>query len=95
MIIVGIPLAKPDLKTREIMRYFEEKFDRGWDYGYLYPAMIKCFQSAGRCIRSAEDRGVVVFLDERFAWQNYFCCFPRENTIVTKDFEKYLFAIPL
>ncbi len=90
VIVVGVPLAKPDLKTKEIMKYFEEKFDKGWEYGYLYPAMSKCFQSAGRCIRSEEDKGAVIFLDERFAWQTYFCCFPRENTIVTKDFGKYL-----
>jgi len=90
VIIVGVPLGKPDLKTREVMRYFDEKFGRGWDYGYLYPAINKCFQSAGRCIRSAEDKGVVVFLDERFAWQNYFCCFPREGLIVSKDFEGLL-----
>jgi DNA excision repair protein ERCC-2 len=90
VIVVGVPLAKPDLKTKEIMKYFEDKFGKGWEYGYLYPAMSKCFQSAGRCIRSEEDKGVVIFLDERFAWQTYFCCFPKENTIVTKEFRKYL-----
>ncbi|MFH1682485.1 MAG: ATP-dependent DNA helicase [Candidatus Woesearchaeota archaeon] len=90
VIIVGIPLGKPDLKTKEMMKYFDDKFGRGWDYGYLYPAISKCFQSAGRCIRSETDKGAVVFLDERFAWERYFCCFPRENVIVSKDFSKFL-----
>lgn len=90
VVVVGIPLAKPDLKTREMIKYYEQEFGRGWDYGYVYPAITKCLQSAGRCIRSETDRGVVVYLDERFAWQNYFCCFPSEGLIVSKDYEKLL-----
>ncbi len=90
VVIVGLPLAKPDLITREIIAYYEKKFGRGWDYGYTYPAMNKCFQSAGRCIRSETDRGAVIFLDERFAWQNYFCCFPREGVIVSQKYNSLL-----
>ncbi len=90
VVIVGLPLAKPDLITREIIAYYEKKFGRGWDYGYTYPAMNKCFQSAGRCIRSETDRGAVIFLDERFAWQNYFCCFPREGVIVSRKYNSLL-----
>ena len=90
VVIVGLPLAKPDLITREIIAYYEKKFGRGWDYGYTYPAMNKCFQSAGRCIRSETDRGAIIFLDERFAWQNYFCCFPREGVIVSRKYEPLL-----
>ncbi len=86
VVIVGLPLAKPDLLTREVIAYYEKRFGRGWDYGYIYPAMNKCFQSAGRCIRSETDRGAIVFLDERFAWQNYFCCFPREGVIVSRKY---------
>jgi DNA excision repair protein ERCC-2 len=88
VVVVGIPLAKPNLKTKEIIKYYEEGFQRGWDYGYIYPAINKCLQSAGRCIRSETDKGVVIYLDERFAWQNYYCCFPSEGLIVSKDYEK-------
>ena len=95
VIAVGVPLGKPDLQTKEMIGYFDKKFSRGWEYGYLYPAMSKCFQSAGRCIRSEKDKGVVIFLDERFAWQNYFCCFPKEGLIVTKDFKKFLIFLIL
>jgi len=60
---------------------------KGWDYGYVGPAFSKCLQSAGRCIRSEEDRGIVVFLDERYTWQNYFKHFPRDMQIeVSKDY---------
>jgi len=90
VVVVGLPLAKPNLKTKEVIKYYDQKFARGWDYGYTFPAMNKCLQSAGRCIRSEEDKGAVIFLDERFAWQRYFCCFPREGLIVSKDYENLL-----
>jgi DNA excision repair protein ERCC-2 len=90
VIVVGLPLGKPNLKTKEIIKYYENKFGKGWDYGYIFPAMNKCLQSAGRCIRSETDKGVVIYLDERFAWKNYFNCLPSEGLIVSKEYSKIL-----
>ena len=90
VVVVGLPLARPDLKTKETIKYYEEKFGRGWDYGYIFPAMSKCIQSAGRCIRSETDKGTVIYLDERFAWQNYYSCLPSEGLRVVKDYKKLL-----
>ena len=73
----GLPLQRPDLETKELINYYDQKFGKGWDYGYVFPAFNKCLQSAGRCIRSETDRGVIIFLDERFTWSNYFKCFPK------------------
>jgi DNA excision repair protein ERCC-2 len=78
VIVVGLPLQRPDLETKEQIAYFDEKFKRGWDYGYVFPAFSKCLQSAGRCIRSEEDRGVMIFLDERFTWPQYYGLFPTD-----------------
>ncbi len=78
VIVVGLPLQKPDLETRELIKHYDELFGKGWDYGYLFPAFSKCLQGAGRCIRTSEDRGVIIFLDERFAWNQYFRCFPAD-----------------
>ncbi|MEK6899998.1 MAG: helicase C-terminal domain-containing protein, partial [Nanoarchaeota archaeon] len=90
VLVVGLPLSRPDLKTKEMIRYYEEKFNKGWDYGYIFPAMSKCIQSAGRCIRSETDKGVVIFLDERFTWPSYHNCLPREGLIVSKDYQRLL-----
>ncbi len=90
VVVVGLPLGKPDLHTKEIVKYYEEKFGKGWDYGYIYPAMSKCIQSAGRCIRSETDKGAVIYLDERFAWQDYYACLPREGLRVTKEYKGML-----
>ena len=54
-------------------------FQFNWlDYGYIFPAITKTLQNAGRCIRSETDRGVIVFLDERYLWNRYFKCFPKD-----------------
>ena len=88
VIVVGLPLQKPNLETGKLIEYYDQKFGRGWDYGYIFPAITKCLQGAGRCIRSETDRGVIVFLDERFAWENYKKCFPPDsNMFVTKLYE--------
>lgn len=91
VVVVGLPLNKPDLETESLIKYYDTKFNKGWDYGYIFPAMNKCLQSAGRCIRSETDRGVIVFLDERFIWQNYMKCFPKDWDI--KIDENYLAPI--
>ncbi|MEM4637827.1 MAG: ATP-dependent DNA helicase [Candidatus Woesearchaeota archaeon] len=77
VIIVGLPLQKPDLETKALIDYYDKKFSKGWDYGYLFPAFTKAIQAAGRCIRSEKDKGIIVFLDERYAWNNYYRCFPQ------------------
>ncbi|MFT4303026.1 MAG: ATP-dependent DNA helicase [Candidatus Woesearchaeota archaeon] len=88
VVIIGLPLQKPDLETQELINYYDLKFKKGWDYGYLFPAFNKTLQNAGRCIRSKNDRGVIVFLDERYAWSNYLRCFPKDMNIkITKDYK--------
>lgn len=77
VVVVGLPLRNPDLETKALIKYYDQKFKQGWDYGYVYPAFNKTLQSAGRCIRSSTDRGVIVFLDERYSWPNYQKCFPK------------------
>ena len=83
VIVAGIPLTRPDLETQQMIEYYNKKYNKGLEYGYFFPAITKCIQSAGRCIRSETDRGVVIFLDERFAWQNYRKLFPKEWDIKT------------
>lgn len=78
VIVVGLPLEKPDLETSELIDYYDKKFGKGWEYGYILPAMAKCIQNAGRCIRTETDRGVIAFVDERYAWPRYKDCFPKE-----------------
>lgn len=89
VVVVGLPLEKPSLEVKELISYYDRKFEKGWDYGYVYPAIIKVLQNAGRCIRSETDKGVIVFLDERFAWENYYKCFPADYDVkISKLYDK-------
>lgn len=38
----------------------------GFDYAYRFPGMNKVLQAAGRVIRTPEDKGVVLLIDDRF-----------------------------
>ncbi len=78
VIIVGLPLEKPDVEKRLLIEYYDDKFGKGFEYGYVLPAITKCLQNAGRCIRSETDKGAIIFLDERYAWRNYYQCFPED-----------------
>ena len=66
-------------------------FGRGWDYGYIFPAMNRAIQAAGRGIKSGTDRGAIVLMDECFRWRNYAKCFPADlEFIVSETPTKYL-----
>lgn len=72
----GIPQVCND---REIIKgYFDARKMSGFDYAYLYPGMNKVLQSAGRVIRTEQDKGVILLLDERFMTRRYQDIFPRE-----------------
>jgi DNA excision repair protein ERCC-2 len=85
VVVVGIPFDTLDLEAHALIDYYDKKFGAGWNYGYLYPAMNRVVQACGRVVRSEEDRGVVVMLDERFTWKNYFRCLPLDwKMVITK-----------
>jgi DNA excision repair protein ERCC-2 len=91
VVVVGLPLQKPDLETQSLIDYYDRRFGKGWDYGYVFPAMTRCLQNAGRCIRSEHDKGVLVFLEERFAWHNYLSLFPKDwEMVVDARFKEHL-----
>jgi len=93
VIIIGLPLGRPDLETKALIAHYDRKFGRGWDYGYTFPAFNKTLQSAGRCIRTETDKGAVIFVDERYSWKRYYDCFPEEwNIAVTTKYVHLLRA---
>ena len=85
VIVVGLPLGKPDLETNELINYYDEKFKKGREYGYLFPAIIKCLQNAGRCIRSEEDKGIIILLEDRFRLPYYKKLLPDDMNFIISD----------
>ncbi len=91
-VIVGIPLGVMTLEMKYKIDYYKEKYNNGWLYAYIQPAMQKVIQSAGRVIRSDTDRGIVVFIDRRYLWDNYRKCFPRDLRLkISRDVSKEVF----
>ena len=41
-------------------------FGAGYDYTYLFPGVQKVVQAAGRVIRTQQDQGVIMLIDDRF-----------------------------
>lgn len=72
----GLPMV---CSERELFReYYQEKKGEGFAYAYLYNGMNKVLQSAGRVIRTAQDKGAILLLDERFVNRQYTSLFPME-----------------
>ncbi len=72
----GMPMVCTE---QDILRgYFDQKNSRGFDYAYQYPGMNKVMQAAGRVIRTMDDKGVIVLMDDRFLREEYQALFPRE-----------------
>jgi Rad3-related DNA helicase len=61
---LGLPQVNP--LNEELRRRLDRAFGAGWDYAYLYPGLRKVVQAAGRVIRTREDRGTVVLVDDRW-----------------------------
>ncbi|MBR5760454.1 MAG: ATP-dependent DNA helicase, partial [Lachnospiraceae bacterium] len=77
-IIVGTGLPQVCLERDIMKQTFDAEGEDGFDYAYRYPGMNKVLQAAGRVIRTEEDLGVVVLLDERFLQRSYTRLFPTE-----------------
>lgn len=65
-VIVGIGMPALSFEREAIAAYYEEKLEMGTQYAYLYPGMNRVLQAAGRVIRTEDDRGVIVLIDDRF-----------------------------
>lgn len=72
----GLPMV---CNERELFRgYYDDDCNKGFEFAYLYDGMNKVMQSAGRVIRTKDDKGAILLLDERFIGNSYRELFPRE-----------------
>ncbi len=71
---VGLPALCPE---RELIKdYYDRLSGNGFTYAYMYPGINRVFQATGRVIRSEQDRGVVLLIDDRFTRTEYRSLFP-------------------
>lgn len=74
-VIVGVGFPKVSLENDVIKEYFEIG---GFDYAYTYPGINKILQSAGRVIRSENDKGRILLVDSRYYNNKYKSMLPKE-----------------
>ncbi|KJH77731.1 ATP-dependent DNA helicase [Pseudomonas sp. ES3-33] len=65
--IATLGLAQLNPINEQLKHRMAAIFGAGYDYTYLYPGVQKVVQAAGRVIRTQQDQGVVMLIDDRFA----------------------------
>lgn len=78
VVVVGLPLSPPNVEVEALKDYYCRKFGfaKGYDYAYVYPAVNKVLQAAGRPIRSERDRAAIILLEGRILEPRYARCLP-------------------
>lgn len=74
-VVVGVGYPKISIEREIIKDYFE---DKGYDYAYIYPGINKVLQAVGRVIRTEEDEGKALLVDDRYLTSKYKSLLPRE-----------------
>ncbi|SDS90763.1 Rad3-related DNA helicase [Paenibacillaceae bacterium GAS479] len=73
---VGLPQIGPE---RDLLSAYEQRQGRnGFDYAYVYPGISKVLQAGGRLIRSEQDRGTLLLIDDRYRQPRYRRLLPEE-----------------
>lgn len=74
-VIVGVGYPKISVEREIIKEYYKEK---GYDYSYIYPGINKVLQAIGRVIRTENDKGRVLLIDDRYLSKKYKNLLPSE-----------------
>jgi DNA excision repair protein ERCC-2 len=69
--IIGPALSMVTPEREERRKILGATDKDGFAKAYGYPAMARSIQSAGRVIRSSEDRGIIIMMDPRFLKHPY------------------------
>jgi DNA excision repair protein ERCC-2 len=77
-LIIGVGLPQICFERDIIKNYFQKNKSQGFEYAYIYPGMNKVLQAAGRVIRSENDKGIIILIDDRFSTQQYSSLFPED-----------------
>ena len=84
-IIVGVGFPMVSIENNIIAEYFSSN---GFDYSYTYPGINKVIKSAGRVIRTENDKGRILLVDKRYDNLKYKYLLPSEWNI-----KKFIFNI--
>ncbi|MET3698591.1 Rad3-related DNA helicase [Bacillus oleivorans] len=78
VIVVGVGLPQIGVERDLIKDFYNQKGKSGYDYAYVFPGMNKVLQAGGRLIRTEEDKGILVLIEDRFLSDKYQRLLPYE-----------------
>lgn len=76
VVIVGVGIPKISPERQILSNYYSEKFGDGFAFAYRFPGWEKVLQAVGRVIRTEEDTGFALLIDERLDKPEYLSLFP-------------------
>ncbi len=71
VVLIGLGTPYMSQENELIKTFYDERQKSGYTYAYVYPAINKIVQAVGRLIRTEKDRGMVLFLDDRYLYSRY------------------------
>ncbi len=71
VVIVGVGLPSVNFENNLIKDYYSNNGLDGYTFAYVNPGINKVMQAVGRLIRSENDRGVALLIDERYCYKTY------------------------
>jgi len=78
VVVIGVGLPQLCFERNLIKDHFASLGKNGYDYAYVYPGINKVLQAGGRLIRSEQDHGTIVLIDDRFLQRQYQQLLPSE-----------------
>ena len=87
VVVVGVGLPMISFENDLIKNYFDYALSGGFEFAYQFPGANKIMQSAGRVIRSEEDKGVILLIDQRYKTKYYRRVLPEDwgSTYVSQE----------
>ncbi len=76
VVIVGVGYPKLTPERQILANYYTEKFGDGFAFAYRFPGWEKVLQAVGRVIRTENDEGFALLIDERLEKPEYLSLYP-------------------
>jgi len=96
---IVVSTALPGLGTESdlVANHYQKQGHDGYDFTYRYPGFTRVLQTSGRVIRSEDDKGFVILVDDRFKQSFYKRLFPetwevqhpKDINLLTSQIEKF------
>ena len=76
VVLIGMGTPYKSAENELVKTFYEARGQNGYSYAYVYPAINKIVQAVGRLIRTETDRGIILFLEDRYLHSRYKALLP-------------------